>query len=303
MNKKGIILLIIIIIAILILSVVSVCLGAGTVPPLTVVKILLNRIGINWNYTPDARMEAIVVLVRLPRIILAVLVGSALSLAGCVVQGLFRNPLATPEILGVSSGSSLGAVAAIYTGLAGLNLFLLPAFTITGALITAIAIYFLSTTRGSTSLLFIILAGLAVSAFLNGLTSMVLLVSREYEISQFVFWTLGGFESRSYDHILLLLPFWIPSVAVLSFFNRELNLFFLGEESAHSTGVNVELVKKLLLGFAAVLTGACVAVSGMIGFVGLLVPHVFRLLVGPDHRRLVPVSMAGGALFLLFCDT
>ena len=143
---------------------------------------------------------------------------------------------------------------------------------------------------------------MAISSLLNGLTSALLLISREYQVSQFLFWTMGGLDGRTWQHILFAAPVLVPGIIVLGLFSRELNLFTLGEESAGSLGMSVERTKRLLLALSAVITGMAISVAGPIGFVGLLVPHFFRFLVGADHRTLIPASALGGALFLTVCD-
>ncbi len=282
--------------------VLSVGIGAVRVAPISFLRLVLHGIGLHSVALPDERDVTILLFLRLPRVIAAMLVGSSLAVCGVVMQGLFRNPMASPEILGVSAGGSLGAVAAITSGLASVSLVALPAFTIVGALVSATVIYLLSTSRGSTSLLYIVIAGMAISSFFNGLTSVLLLFSNEYEISRYIFWTMGGLDSRSWQHVVTALPVLVPGMAVLAFFSRELNLFSLGEEGALSLGVRVEWVKRALLAVSAVVTGVTIAVAGPIGFVGLLVPHLFRLIVGADHRVLIPASALGGALFLVLCD-
>jgi iron complex transport system permease protein len=244
----------------------------------------------------------IILHIRLPRILAALLVGSALALGGVAMQGLFRNPMASPDILGVSTGGSLGAVIAINTGLFALNVFFLPLLAIAGALLASGLIYLISSYRGRTSLLFVVLAGLAISSLFNGLISAILLFSQQYEVSQFIFWTMGGLEGRMWKHVLLPLPVLLPGMAVLFLFTRELNIFALGEESALSLGMHVERTKRIILAITAVITGMAISISGPVGFVGLLIPHLFRMLIGPDHRLLLPVSAIGGALFLLTSD-
>ncbi len=278
--------------------------GLGSVPvaPAEVVRSVASALGVRAFGSPSAASAAIVLQVRLPRVLVALLVGAGLALAGAVMQGLFRNPMASPDVLGVSAGGSLGAVLAIATGLADLRLEALPLFALAGSLAAALVVYAIATGRGSTSLLFLILAGLAVSSLLNGLISGVLLLAREQEVSRFIFWTMGGLDGRRWVHVQMTLLVAVPCGAVLLASSRELNLLMLGEEGAHALGLRVETAKRVLLGVAALLTGAAVAVSGTIGFVGLLVPHLLRLLVGPDHRRLLPASAAGGALFLVLCD-
>jgi len=283
-------------------AVLSVAVGAVPVSPRALVQLLAMKVGIAGLGAPDARDLTILLQLRLPRVLAAVLVGSSLAVCGVVMQGLFRNPMASPEILGLSAGGSLGAVAAITAGAGAASVLALPAFTIAGALVSAACIYLLSSSRGTTSLLYIVIAGMAISSLFSGLTSALLLFSREYQVSQFIFWTMGGLDGRGWSHILASAPILVPGIVVLSLFSRELNLFTVGEEQALSLGMNVETTKRLLLGISAVVTGVSIAVSGPIGFVGLLVPHLVRFIVGPDHRVLLPASALGGALFLVLCD-
>ena len=282
--------------------VLAVGVGAVPVPPISVLSMAARALGLHIFAAPDATTAIIVSQLRLPRVVAAVLVGCSLAVCGVVMQGLFRNPMASPEILGVSAGGSLGAVVAITSGLAAVSQLLMPVLTIAGALLATTLIYLLSSSRGTTSLLFIIIAGMAISALCGGLTSGLLLFARQYEVSQYVFWTMGGLDGRTWQHVLFSAPVLLPGVLALIFFSRELNLFSLGEEGAHSLGVHVERVKRVLLALSAVITGVAISVSGPIGFVGLLVPHLLRMLVGPDHRRLIPASALGGGLFLVVCD-
>ncbi len=282
--------------------VLAVGVGAVPVPPISVLSMAARALGLHIFAAPDATTAIIVSQLRLPRVVAAVLVGCSLAVCGVVMQGLFRNPMASPEILGVSAGGSLGAVVAITSGLAAVSQLLMPVLTIAGALLATTLIYLLSSSRGTTSLLFIIIAGMAISALCGGLTSGLLLFARQYEVSQYVFWTMGGLDGRTWQHVLFSAPVLLPGVLALIFFSRELNLFSLGEEGAHSLGVHVERVKRVLLALSAVITGVAISVSGPIGFVGLLVPHLLRMVVGPDHRRLIPASALGGGLFLVVCD-
>jgi len=283
-------------------AVLSVAVGAVPVSPRTLLQLLALKLGIPGLGAPDARDVTILFLLRLPRVLAAILVGSSLAVCGVVMQGLFRNPMASPEILGLSAGGSLGAVAAITAGLGAGSVLALPAFTIVGALVSASCIYLLSSSRGTTSLLYIVIAGMAISSLFNGITSALLLFSREYQVTQFIFWTMGGLDGRGWQHILASAPILVPGIAVLSLFSRELNLFTVGEEQARSLGMNVETIKRVLLVLSAIVTGVAIAVAGPVGFVGLLVPHLMRFLVGPDHRALLPAATLGGGLFLVLCD-
>ena len=283
-------------------SVLAVALGAVRLHPVSVFRVLAVAAGLPLRELPSTEETAIVLYIRLPRVAAAVLVGAALSLGGVVMQGLFRNPMASPDILGVSTGGSLGAVLAISTGLFAFNVLFLPLFAVVGALLAASLIYLVSRYRGRTNLLFVVLAGLAVSSLFNGLVSAILLFARQYEVSQFIFWTMGGLDGRTWRQVTLPLPALLPGMAALFLFARDLNLFALGEEGAHALGLQVENTKRLLLALAAVVTGVAISISGPVGFVGLLVPHLFRMLVGPDHRILMPVSALGGATFLVLSD-
>jgi iron complex transport system permease protein len=282
--------------------VASIAVGAVAVPPRSFLRLLLHGIGLRSISLPDPTDATIILHLRLPRALSAVLVGSTLAACGAVMQGLFRNPMASPEVLGVSAGGSLGAVIAITGGMAALTPLSLPLLTVLGAALASLVIYLLSSVRGSTSLFFVVIAGLAISSLFNGITSALLLFSREQEVSQFIFWTMGGLEGRTWSHLLYSAPLLVPGLIVLPLFSRELNLFAFGEEAAQSLGMSVEGTKRVLLGLAAVLTGVAISVSGPIGFIGLLIPHLFRLLLGPDHRTLLPASALGGSLFLLLCD-
>ncbi len=275
--------------------------GAVSVSPFALVRGLLARMDLAVQ-PPPQRDLTILLYIRVPRVITAFIVGSCLALCGATMQGLFRNPMASPDILGITAGSSLGAVTAIHTGLFAVSTLFLPLFAMTGAIFSAVLIYIISSYRGKTSLLFVVLAGLAVSSFLNGLVSAVLLFSKEYEVSQFIFWTMGSFEGRMWKHILLPLPLLVPGVLLLLFFARDLNMFALGEENAHSLGMRVEWTKRLILGISAVVTGMAVAIGGPVGFVGLLIPHLLRFIVGADHRVLMPAAALGGGVFLILAD-
>jgi iron complex transport system permease protein len=260
--------------------------GAGTVriPPASLLRLAAYHLGFHRVGLPPQQEVTILLAIRLPRVLAALLVGSALAAGGVVMQGLFRNPMASPDILGVSTGGSLGAVTAIATGLAAASPLFLPALAVVGALVAAFLIYAISSYRGKTSLLFVVL------------------FARQYEVSQFIFWTMGGFDGRTWRQVLMALPVLVPGLGVMALLARELNLLSLGEEGAQSLGLNVEAVKRILLAATAVVAGVAISVSGPVGFVGLLIPHLFRMLVGPDHRVLLPVSALGGSLFLILCD-
>ena len=294
--------------------------GPVRVPADTVAKAVLEAValptvgagGLGWT-TPfafDLRQShrAIVVAIRLPRILLGAVVGFALAAAGTVMQGFFRNPMADPSIVGVSSGAAVGAVLSIVAPALLPFGFGLETAAFAGALVTAFAVYAIATENGKTPVATLLLAGVAVQTFLGAVISFMLLHSGE-SMRRVVYWLMGHLDNASWaDFVLVsgvpLLPLFVfACFAVLLAYARDLNVLLLGEEEAAGLGIEVERTKRLLLAVSAVVTGAAVAVSGVIGFVGLIVPHVMRLVVGPDHRVLLPTASLTGAAFLVAADT
>jgi iron complex transport system permease protein len=240
----------------------------------------------------------IVMRIRMPRIALAAVVGFALAAAGTVMQGFFRNPMADPSIVGVSSGAALGAVAVITLPI---DLSLHAAAFATG-LLTAFGVYLIATEGGRTPVATLLLAGVAVQTFLGAVISYLLVHSGE-SLERAVFWLMGHLHNASWADVrvsALVVP---VLFAVLLAYSRDLNVLLLGEEDARTLGIEVERTKVILLAASSLVTATAVAVSGVIGFVGLIVPHVMRLLVGPDHRVLLPTSALAGAAFLVATDT
>jgi iron complex transport system permease protein len=280
----------------------SIALGSVSLPLGEILSVFLHRIT-GLGEAPSGRVEAIAWFIRLPRSLAALFAGFALALSGAAVQGVFRNPMASPDILGISAGSSFGAVLSISLGAALMHPTVLPASAFAGAMTAAIFVYLIGSDRGRSHLLFVILAGLAVSSLLNGLVSALLLFSDRYEMSIFLFWTMGGLEGTQFD--VLLIP--VPVIAVASLLllrmGRPLNLLALGDEQAHSLGLPVERTKLTVLGLAALLTSMAIALAGPIGFVGLMIPHLLRVSIGSNHLRLLPASALAGSAFLLLSDT
>ena len=239
--------------------------------------------------------------VRLPRLCVAMLIGAALGASGLVMQAYFRNGLASPGLLGVSIGGAAGAVVAIGLGWSTVSLCVLPAAAIVGAFFATAAVLVLARRGASTERL--LLAGVALNAMLGAVTSYVLSnFTLTYERNaQIVFWLLGGLEDRTWEHALMAAAV-IPCAALLWPLGRPMDLLSLGADEAQSLGVDVRALRRRLLALSTVRTALATAVGGTVGFVGLVVPHVLRLLVGPEHRRLVPLSLVGGAGFVLACD-
>jgi len=242
--------------------------------------------------------------IRLPRVILSGIIGASLAVAGAAFQGLLRNPLADPYTLGVSSGASVGAVMKIFFGfsLPFIGSFTLPIFSIVASFLTIfIVLLFARRIDRAMRVETIILTGVIFSSFLSAFISLMIALTED-ELRQIISWLLGSVSMRSWDHIKIVFPFFIIGTAALLFHVRELNAMSFGEEQAQHLGVHVERKKLFILIAGSVLTGAAVAVSGTIGFVGLVIPHFVRLLWGPDHTHLLPLSVLAGASFLIIAD-
>ena len=277
--------------------------GAADIPPATVGRIVLHRLGLPIEADWPTKWGAIVWQVRMPRVILAGLVGATLAYAGATYQGVFRNPLAEPYLIGVASGAGLGATIVIVSPLAYSfgPLSPVPAAAFAGALIAVTITYLLARVGPLVPITTLILAGVAISSLATAAISYLMLTNEDRTLSV-LSWLLGGFGTASWERVSLLLPYAAIGALLLLPFGRTLNVLQLSEEQARQLGVNVEAVKLTLLAVASLATAAAVAVSGIIGFVGLVVPHAARLLWGPDHRRLLPLSALLGAAFLILAD-
>ena len=284
-------------------ALVSLSLGPVNIPAGHVASIVLSFLGL--ELADFTRTEQLVIeQIRLPRIVVGASVGMALGVAGATMQGLFRNPMADPGIIGVSAGGAVGAVVAIATGLAGLFFLALPTFAFAGAMAATFLVYGIAAVGGRFSMATLLLAGVAVNAFLGAVVSAIIIMLPDNEaLREILFWLAGGLDSRSWEHVRISAPLILGGVAVIVLMSRDLNLMMLGDDEARSMGVRVGLARPALLAAAALATGAAVAVSGTIAFVGLVTPHVIRLVLGPDHRVLVPMSAAGGAVFVIVADT
>jgi iron complex transport system permease protein len=249
-------------------------------------------------------MQSVLIDVRMPRILVGVWAGASLGICGAVMQGMFRNPLASPSILGVSSGASLGAVAALYLGFASVSIWALPLFASIGACLTLLLVYRVASQRGHLAIGTLLLSGIAMGALNTAASSFILALSLDnWEVGRMiVYWTMGGLDGRTWDHVLLITPFAVFGIALLVLFSRSLDALLLGEEHAASIGVDVARTRRWLLIITALLVGITISVCGGIGFIGLVVPHILRLLIGPHHRYLLPASALGGAICLVGAD-
>lgn len=275
--------------------------GSVSVPFPEAAAVVAARLGLGPGPT-DPKWDAILILIRLPRVLGAALIGAALATSGAALQALLRNPMADPGLLGVSSGAGFGAVLSIGLGLGGPALAVTPVFAVVGALTAAGVILAMSYRGGQMPVFTLILAGLAVSTFFGAGTSLVLTWVSHDSVAQFLFWALGSLGNVRWDTLAVVTVPAVAGIAGLLVFGRDLNVLLLGEDEARSVGADVGRIRLIVLLLVSVTTAAAVCTAGPVGFVGLLVPPLLRLLVGPDNRLLLPASALGGALFLVLCD-
>mgnify|MGYP001288326601 CR=1 FL=1 len=297
--------------AVLLVSVSIFSLGMGAVPitPSQVVAVLGHQINLSlpWNFEP--LHEAIVISIRLPRILLGMWIGGGLAISGAAMQGLFRNPLADPGLIGVSSGAAVAAVAFIVLGSTVLDFFtqLLGPFALSlaafsGGAFTTFLVYSLSLVHGRVAMSTMLLAGIAINAVAGAITGVFTFVADDAQLRSLTFWSLGSLGGATWPGVAATVPVIALSTLAILRYTRPLNALLLGEEEAGHLGYRVEFLKRSLVLLVALTVGAAVAVAGIIGFVGLVVPHLLRLTLGPDHRFLLPGSALLGASLLLSAD-
>lgn len=284
--------------------VVASTLGSARIAASAVWRLLLSPLpGLHTADGIPATLSTIVLDIRLPRILLAGLVGAALATAGATYQGLFRNPLADPYLIGVAQGASLGAIIGfMLPALRFAGLGLVPLLAFCGALVSAGIVYALARVGKTLPMTTVILAGVAVGAFMAAITSF-LLVNSAQNLHGMLLWLMGGFSLSNWNEVWVLFPYLLVGLVPIYLYSRPLNLMQLDEEQAHQLGVNVERMKLVLLFSATLITAAAVSFAGSIGFVGIILPHTVRLIWGPDHRFLLPLSTIAGAIFLILADT
>ena len=286
------------------LVVTAAAVGPYAIPLPHTAAILLEPVGLRLLPTIGDTERVIVESIRLARIALALTVGAALGVAGAVMQGLFRNPMADPGIIGVSAGGALGAVVAIASGAAAAAPLALSALAFAGAGGALALVFAVAAAGGRFSMAALLLAGVAVSTFIAAIISAIVLFTADLGAQrEMIFWLAGGLDAARWQHVRLAAPPVLAGAAVAVLLARDLNLLMVGEEEARALGVRVGLTRTVLLLAASLVTGTAVAFSGTIAFVGLIVPHALRLVAGADHRVLVPLSALGGAVFLLAADT
>ena len=276
--------------------------GSVDIPFLTISSIMLSKVPL-IDITPSwtSAWETIVLEIRLPRVILAGVVGAALAIAGATYQGLFRNPLADPYLIGVAQGAALGAVIGFLLPVAGMGIGIVPLFAFAGALVSVAVVYGLARVGGTLPVTTLILAGVALGALLGAIVSYLVITSGA-KMQGIIFWLMGSFSLSQWSEVQVVLPIVAVGAVVIMLFARSLNIMQLDEEQAQQLGINVERLKLILLIAATLITAAAVSFVGIIGFIGIIIPHAVRLIWGPDYRFLLPLSVLSGAIFLILAD-
>lgn len=277
--------------------------GSFAIAPHEVVAIVLSRFGLHVPVAYEPQQEAVLLAIRLPRVLLAATVGAALGASGAVVQGVFRNPLASPELIGVSGGAALGAAVVIVLGLpAALGVWTLPLAAFGAALAMTTLIYRIARRAGRTEVTTLLLIGIAVNALTGACISLLIYTASEPQLRSVVFWMLGSAAGASWPLVGASAPLVVISVLLLHRFGRALDVLTLGDDEARHLGLDAERVRFACVTLAALATAAATSVVGIVGFVGLVAPHVLRLALGPSHRALVVASALGGAMLLVLAD-
>jgi len=278
--------------------------GSVEIPFLTTASILLSKLPlVEMTPTWTNALETIILEIRLPRVILAGIVGAALAIAGATYQGLFRNPLADPYLIGVAQGAALGAVIGFLLPSTwhGMGFGIIPLLAFTGALISTTLVYNLARVGKTLPVTTLILAGVALGALLGSIVSYLIISSGE-KMHGIIFWLMGSFSLSQWSEVKVILPYVVVGIVIILLYARPLNIMQLDEEQAQQLGINVERLKLVLLAAATLITAAAVSFVGIIGFVGIIIPHAVRLIWGADHRFLLPLSVLIGAIFLILAD-
>lgn len=286
-------------------TLISAMIGQLFIPPLEVIGSFFRGLGFTFSWLPAPGQEfghEALWEVRFPRVAMTVLVGAALAIAGALMQGIFGNPLAEPGVVGVSSGAAVGASFAILFGFTFAGSFTVPLFAFVSGLVTTALVYMLARSNGRTEVVTLILTGVAVNAVTGAAISFIVFKAPTQAREQIVFWQMGSFNGSRWEQVSIILPIIVVTSLLALLLSRQLDLLALGEKSARHLGVNVERLRIIAMVYVALLVSAAVAFAGIIAFVGLVVPHVIRMLIGPGHRALLPASLLGGSVLLVIAD-
>lgn len=293
----------VLLVALVALVVVAAGSGQLHVAPAEVLGSVLHRIGIDAGPMPShPNGDAALWTIRFPRVVMALIVGAALATGGAVMQGVFGNPLAEPGVVGVSSGAALAACSTIVFGIGFLGPFTIAAFAFVGGLVTTLLVYLLARSGGRTEVVTLVLTGVAVNAVCGAGIAFLTFLGDTQAREQIVFWQLGSLNGTRWQYVAVVAPLVVAGLVIALFVARRLDLLSLGERAARHVGVDVERLRLVSIVAVALLTAAAVAFCGIVSFVGLVVPHLVRMAVGPGHRVLVPLSALGGAVLLLGAD-
>ncbi len=300
-RKNNILNYIIIILILIVLTIVSISVGAANITSLDTFKILVSKIPLLGNLIDISNIPAtsftIVLNVRLPRILLGAFIGMNLSVVGATYQGIFKNPMADPYILGISSGAALGSAISLVLGLNNSSI-----FAFIGALLTTYLVYSIARVGNKAPTVNLLLSGVAVSFFLSSLLSIIMVLFTR-QLDKIVFWSMGSLSTASWSKLIVMALISIPMIIFIMSYSRELNIMSTGEEAAKNLGINTEKLKKVLLLVTSLIIAISVSYTGIIGFVGLIIPHTVRLLYGSDHKVVLPMSCFFGIGFMIICDT
>ena len=294
-----------------IISLVSTTIGPVKISILQIIDILFESININTNLSSSEISQAfktVVLDIRLPRILMGIIVGIALGISGAILQGLFRNPLIDPGFIGVSSGAAIGAMFVImFSQLIAIEnnfyvQFLLPVFAMSGGLSTTILVYKMSQMSGKTNIMAMLLSGIAVNAFSGSIIGFLVYRASDMELRSFTFWTLGSLDNSNWLIVSIAFVAILVPIIVSFKLRKKLDIFMLGDAEAGYLGLNIEKLKKRIIFISALMVGVTVAFCGMIGFIGLVTPHLVRLIMGPSHKTLIIGSAILGAIILILAD-
>ncbi|WP_248147168.1 FecCD family ABC transporter permease [Microbacterium aoyamense] len=302
-TPRFIVLSVVLIVALAVTVVVSLGVGQYALAPSEVLGILLRAVGVPNDLAPEAATATGVVMeIRLPRIVLGLLVGAALAVSGVLMQAIFGNPLADAAVVGVSSGAALGAAASITLGVTAAGMWATPAWAFVGGLAAVLAVYFVSRSGGRTEVVTLLLTGIAINAIAGAGLAFMTFLGTTATREQIVFWQLGSLNGALWQNIVVVSPLVLLGTIVAFAVSRRLDLFALGERTARHLGVRVEALRIVVIITVALLVCAAVAFAGIIGFVGLVVPHLMRMAIGPAHLPLMIASTLGGALLIAIAD-
>lgn len=307
-KQKWSFIILICIVALIFSIIVFSTIGSANIKLMDTFKIVLSKVpivgkNIDISYMPSS-FETIILNIRIPRVLIGVIVGAALAGVGAVFQGMFKNPMADPYVIGISSGAALGAGLIIIFDVTwtafGVSSISVGAFI--GAILSTFLVYWISKVKNKVPVTILLLSGIAVGQFLTAILSFLMVIYTK-DMTKIIYWTLGSFSGKGWGHLASIFIPMVLSMIVINLFSKDLNIMLLGEESAQNLGINVEKIKIIILIICAFIVSIAVSISGIIGFVGLIIPHIVRLIIGPDHRILIPTSMLVGGIFMIFADT